>query len=143
MIDRSGQWWTGTNAVDVEEYLRSYTEDGYPATRFEQSRCNCGGDAFRLDADRDEGCARRTCAACGLEHFICDSGEYADDATLGPVTCPCSGETFEIVVGFSHHDDGDIRWISVGVRCVRCGVLGCPVEWKIDYAPSAELYGRA
>jgi hypothetical protein len=140
VIDRSGPWWTGTNATDVDEYLRSYTEEGYPATRFEQSRCTCGSHVFRLEADDVEGCARRTCAECGLPRFICDSNEIAGDATLAAITCPCEASEFELVVGFSHREDGNIRWISVGARCVRCGALGCPVEWEIDYAPTAQLY---
>jgi hypothetical protein len=49
-------------------------------------------------------------------------------------------------VGFSHGyvvERGlEVRWITVGVRCASCGVLGAPVEWKIDYAPTAHLYAQ-
>jgi hypothetical protein len=140
VIDRSGEWWTGTEARDVEEYLHVYTQDGYPADRFEQPTCPCGHAVFRLDADRDEGCARRACAACGAEHFVCDSAEIADQSLLEPVTCVCGSSEFDVGVAFSHHPGGEVRWISVGVRCVECGVLGCPVEWEIDYAPTTHLY---
>jgi hypothetical protein len=140
VIDRTGEWWKGTSPLDIEEYLRAYTEDGYAADRFEQSRCTCSGAVFRLDFDNEEGCARRTCAACGLQHFICDSGEVAEDATLQATTCPCGRSEFDIIVGFSQRADGNVRWITVGVRCAKCGVLGCPVEWSIDHAPTAQLY---
>lgn len=144
MIDRSGKWWTGTEAGDIEEYLRSYTEDGYPADRFAQAVCGCGKAVFRLETNDVEGVARRGCVDCGLAHFVCDSDEFASDATLAPVKCPCGGDQFDITVGFSHRaEETIVRWISVGVRCVRCGVLGCPVEWEIDYAPTAQLYDQA
>ena len=41
----------------------------------------------------------------------------------------------EIGVGFTERDGGEVRWITVGRRCARCGVLGSPVEWAIDYVP--------
>jgi hypothetical protein len=145
VIDRGGTWWTGADPADVEEYLRAYTEDGYPANRFEQARCSCGASVFRLEIDRDLDCARRICTACGVSHFVCDSGEYAQDATLVPATCPCENGD-EVVPGFSHRDVAvlgtEVRWITIGVRCMRCGVLGAPVEWEIDYAPTDHLYAQ-
>jgi hypothetical protein len=143
VIDRSGRWWTGTESGDVQEYLRAHTQDGYPADRFEQPRCDCSNAVFRLDADQDEGCARRTCAACGLEHFICDSADAAEDAVLQAVTCICGSRDFDLCVAFSHRAGGTVCWLSVGVRCIECGVLGCPVEWELDYAPTAHLYELA
>jgi hypothetical protein len=48
-IDRSGTWWIDENAADVEEYLRQYTADGYPADEFRQCACGkCGGRLFGL-----------------------------------------------------------------------------------------------
>ena len=140
VIDRRGTWWTGSEASDVEEYLLGYTQDGYPADRYEQPRCTCSNAVFHLEADRDEGCARRTCVECGLDHFICDSGEFAEDAALQEMTCVCGQRAFDLGVAFSPRADGNVRWISVGVRCVACGVLGCPVEWEVDYAPTPPLY---
>lgn len=142
VIDKSGEWWIGTEASDIDEYLRTYTEDGYPASLFAQAVCICGLAVFRLRIDNVEGCAHRTCTACGREHLICDSDEFVGDATLTPVTCPSGGDEFEIAVGFSHSDATTVRWITVGVRCVQCGLLGSPVDWKIDYTPTAHLYDR-
>jgi hypothetical protein len=146
MIDRSGQWWTGTDPAGVEDYIRESTRDGYPADRFEQARCTCGGAVFLLEIDREEGCARRTCTACGGTHFVCDSGEYAEDATLVSAECPCGKDEFNVVAGFSHRQVAgvgpEVQWITIGVRCASCGVLGVPVEWKIDHAPTAHLYAE-
>lgn len=140
MIKRRRKWWTGTEASDVGEYLAAYTRDGYPADRFEQSRCVCGGSVFRLAVDDEEGCAERTCTACGLRAFIGGSEDVADESSLVPTTCPNTHGTFEIVVGFSHREDATVKWITVGIRCTECGVLGCPVEWPIDTTLTAHLY---
>lgn len=71
-IDTSSKWWKGQNADDVVEYVRLLTQQGSPATKFAIAKCACGADRFRLYADRDEGCAKRQCASCGKEAFICD-----------------------------------------------------------------------
>ena len=46
---------------------------------------------------------------------------------------------FGIGVAFSLRDDGDVRWITVGGRCVACGGLGAYTDWKIDYSPTNHL----
>lgn len=67
-IDKSGAYWVGTEAADIDEYLRALTAEGYPADRFVHSECRCGNDRFRLHVDADEGAARRTCALCRFQH---------------------------------------------------------------------------
>jgi hypothetical protein len=49
-----------------------------------------------------------------------------------------------VAVGFSLYEaagekERDVRWISVGVRCVGCGTFGSPVDWKVGYGPSYQL----
>jgi hypothetical protein len=139
-IDKSGRWWKGETAEDLTEYIRILTEDGYPASRFVVARCSCGKAHFRLLADPVQGCAKRVCVACGNEAFICDSEEYWDEATPKKLKCKCKKDTFEIIVGFSLRDDGEIKWLTVGERCVSCGMLGSYLDWKIDYAPTEHLY---
>jgi hypothetical protein len=139
-IDTSGEWWKGIDFSDLAEYIRIYTEDGYPAEKIIQCKCQCGAGVFRLEADPDEGCAKRICAACGSEAFVCDSEEYWDDAEPIRCVCPCGGELFELGVGFSFREDGDVKWITVGERCVSCGALGSFVDWKIDYGPTEHLF---
>jgi hypothetical protein len=50
---------------------------------------------------------------------------------------------YELGVAFSLFEDGEVRWITVGVRCARCGILASPVDWKIDYGPSRHLLSQA
>jgi len=139
-IDTSGKWWKGQNADDLVEYVRLLTQEGYPATKFAIAKCACGTDRFRLYADQDEGCAKRQCTSCSKDAFICDSEEVSEDASLKKVRCKCKKDVFELAVGFSLRDTGEIRWITVGARCVSCGMLGSYVDWKIDYAPTDHLY---
>jgi hypothetical protein len=107
-----------------------------------QCVCRCGGTVFELEGDQDEGCVRRTCAACGHSSFICDSGEYWDEAEPRKRRCPeCRGTRYEVGVGFSLREEGEVRWVWVSERCMGCGVLGSFVDWKIDYSPSRHLLG--
>jgi hypothetical protein len=143
-IDESGTWWRGENIDDLVEYLERYTAEGYPATDVRESVCGtCGGRVFGLRADQDEGCARRTCRACGNQTFLVDSDEYWSDAAPKTCRCPCKSLDFNIAVGFSFRDDGSVRWVTVGERCVKCGVLGSFVDWKIDYSPTVHLLDRS
>jgi hypothetical protein len=145
-IKKSRKWSKGTEPVDLDGFLRTYTAKGYPADRFVHPTCSCGNATFRLVADSD--CAQRVCAGCGAEHFVCDSEDYWDDAEPDECACPCGGEVFDLAVGFSHVDAiteeeesyRTIKWITVGARCVECGILGVYADWKIDYDPCDHLY---
>jgi hypothetical protein len=140
-IDKSGKWWRGTTAEDLDAFLSDYTTSAsYAANRFEHPRCTCGEDRFALEVDDEQGCARRTCAACGEQHFMLDSDEYSSDASLEECACPCGGETFQLAVAFSHRAEGSIKWVTIGARCTACGVLGAYTDWKIDYEPAGHLY---
>jgi hypothetical protein len=141
-IDSSGKWWKGSEAADLTEYLKALTEDGYPATEFRVAKCSCGSLAFGLALDHDEGAAMRKCVECGAEHFVCDSQErwHECSPTKWKCTGKCKSRTANICVGFALREDRkDIRWIYIGTRCVQCGVLGCYVDWKIDFSPSLQL----
>ncbi|GAA3941267.1 hypothetical protein [Actinoplanes auranticolor] len=52
---------------------------------------------------------------------------------------PCGNETFAAALGFALTADEEVRWISVGLRCLTDGTLGVYTDWKIDYTPSAHL----
>lgn len=82
---------------------------------------------------------QRGCDACGATAFIADSKEYWEDAEPGEAACPCGSERFETGVAFSIRDDGEVCWVTVGARCMSCGVLGVYADWKIDYSPSDHL----
>src|SRR5262245_31630400 len=122
-IDKSGKYWVGSDARDLDEYLRELTADAYPVDRIVHAKCECGNARFRLEVDSDEGCARRSCARCRRRHLICDSEEHWSDAEPEPIVCPCGAKEFEIAAGFHHHD-ASVKWITVGARCATCGMLG-------------------
>jgi hypothetical protein len=142
MIDRSSKYWTGTEAADLDEYLRALTAESYPADRIVHARCACGHSLFGIEVDTDEGCARRTCTKCRRAHFVCDSGEYWDDAEPETIVCECGARQFEVAVAFSHRGDASVKWLTVGRRCTKCGTLGSAVDWKLDYEPTAHLYNE-
>ncbi len=140
MIDKSGEWWKGEDFGDLTAYVVAYTAENYPAEVITRSECiSCHGTVFGLVVDVTEGCAQRTCRGCSTSAFIADSHEFWDDAEPGEATCPCGGEDFESAIGFSLIDRGEVRWITVGGRCIACGILGVLAEWKIDYEPSRHL----
>jgi hypothetical protein len=141
VIDRSDSYRKGDGFDDLAYYVRQYTAaNHFPAERVIQSLCSrCGGSAFKLDLDDEEGCAERRCVDCGQTAFIGDSEEFWSNAEPGPAACPCDQEVFDIGVGFSLRPDGEVQWISVGCRCTACGILGVYVDWSIDYSPTDQL----
>ena len=72
-----------------------------------------------------------------------DGADHLDDADLGEAACPCGHEQFDVAVGYAILEGGDIRWVSVGLRCQLDGLLGVYVDWKIDYSPSRQLLTQA
>ena len=142
-IDTTGEFWRGSDPDDVDSYLRAYMEDSYPVGRVIACTCACGSNQLYLDADADEGCARWTCSKCELQRFVGDSEEYWEQAEPERAVCPeCNGETYNIAVGFSLRENGDVKWLTIGNRCVECGLLGSFVDWKIDYTPTDHLFTR-
>lgn len=139
VLDTSGRWWRGTEFADISEYLRALTATGYQVADVRQSVCHCGGTVFCLFGDAEQGCAQRVCSRCGTSAFLGDSAEFWAEAEPELWVCPCGGAEAELGVGFSEREGGEIRWITVGQRCARCGVLASLVDWKIDYAPTAHL----
>jgi hypothetical protein len=86
--------------------------------------------------------------ACGAKHFICDSAEYWNEADPKQWACTeCGNQECNLGVGFSLYEEEDqrrdVRWISVGNRCTKCGTLGSFVDWKIGYGPSDQLLNQA
>ena len=144
-IDKSGEYWVGSDINDMKEYLVAFAEeDGTRIGEFRLAKCDCGNDTFLLEADRDQGMARRTCAKCKKQHFLCDSAEYWDESEPEEWSCDCPSSQTNVGIGFvfREHSTGqplDVKWIYVGCRCVKCGTLGMFVDWKIDYGPSLHL----
>ncbi|MEU8241335.1 hypothetical protein AB0C07_24070 [Actinoplanes missouriensis] len=143
-IDTSGEYWRGADLADLAEYLGEFRAGGYPVGHVVESVCaGCHGRAFRLSADDDAGCAERVCVNCGVAAFLADSAEHADDADLEVCECPCGADTFAVALGLAYRSDQEVRWISIGLRCLTDGTLGVYADWKIDYSPTGHLLTSA
>ena len=139
-IDDSGKWWVGSEPQDLEAYLKALCEEGYGVQAFRLARCTCGSERFKVKADRDEGAAQWTCVACSAQNLVCDSADAWDDAKPKAWSCvECRSKEANVGCGFALLDSGEVRWIYLGLRCAKCGILGCFADWKIDYEPSTHL----
>ena len=143
-IDTSGQHWRGENMADLADYLRAFRAGGYAVEDVAESVCTgCSGRSFRVAVDDEEGCAERACVACGAGVYLADSAAHADGANLEPCECPCGAGTFAVALGVARAADREVRWISIGLRCLTDGTLGVYADWKIDYSPTAHLLTSA
>jgi hypothetical protein len=143
-IDTSGQHWRGEDMADLADYLREFRAGGYAVEDVAESVCaGCSGRSFRVAVDDEEGCAERVCVVCGAGAYLADSAAYADGAKLEPCECPCGADTFAVALGFARAGDLEVRWISIGLRCLADGTLGVYADWKIDYSPTAHLLASA
>ncbi|MDG4782986.1 hypothetical protein O7614_25300 [Micromonospora sp. WMMD961] len=139
-IDTTGTFWRGDNFTDLADYLREYQPGGYPVARVREMICQrCGDKSFAVLADDENGCAQTRCLTCGDHALIADSADYWQDADPEECACPCGGEAFQVAVGFALRTDGEVRWVSVGLRCTEDGTLGVYTDWKIDYSPTGHL----
>ena len=130
-------------AAELDAYLREFQAGGYPVARVVHARCGrCGGSAFGVRIDDDAGYADRTCHLCGDRSVMLDAADVAEDADPGDAACLCGGERFDVAVGFALREDGEVRWVSVALRCTADGALGVYADWKIDYSPSGYLMVR-
>lgn len=142
-MDMSGEWWRGESAADLADYLEELGAEGYRVGQIVRATCaDCGGRSFRLRVDGEEGTVERSCVACGKDVLMLDSEEHWSDTEPEAVVCPCGADVFDVAVGFSLRPDDSVCWVSVGIRCVADGVLGCCADWKIDYEPSRYLLAR-
>ncbi|WP_346535488.1 hypothetical protein [Micromonospora sp. DPT] len=143
VIDGAGQRRPATAAAELDAYLREFEAGGYPLAWVVHAACaGCGGSEFGVRVDDDAGYADRTCQTCGERWVMLDSADLAENADPGDAACPCGGERFDAAVGFAVREDGEVRWVSVGLRCRVDGVLGVYADWKIDYSPSGHLLAR-
>jgi hypothetical protein len=136
----------GATFDDLADFLRRPVEDDYTVDAVRECICaSCNGRTFEVEVAYEDQGARRTCLDCGDRAYIGDSEEYWDDDAEARVVCecPCGGGQFAAAVGYSMLDDGDVRWIFVGLRCLGCGQLGVYEDWKIDYGPSGHLVDQA
>lgn len=132
-----------TDLDDVREYLMTHSAGGYTPTHFAAAVCGCGAQVFRVDLDDAAGVAVRTCVVCGGRHPMGDSEEYLPEAELEECECPCGGQTFKLLVGVAvYAESAAVRWVSVGLRCSACSVIGCYGDWKNEYEGFQEYLKR-
>jgi hypothetical protein len=143
-LQKRGEYDYGDSQSDIREEITRYSKaNKYGANDFADAECSCGGKSFRLLLDDAEGAAIRICSACSGEHPIGDSEEYLAGAALEECACPCGSEQFEITVGVSLYDGSeDVRWLYLGCRCVRCGMVAVYGDWKNEFPGYHELLGR-
>lgn len=142
-LDKSGKLWRGDDFDDLAAYIRHFKAGGYSVATVVESRCGvCDGCAFRVTVDEDDA-TRRACLDCGTTAFIGDSAEHWHGTDDDSCACPCGGEEFAVAVGYALFDDGDVRWVSVGLRCLKDNTLGVYADTKIDYSPSGHLLDLA
>ncbi|WP_250038263.1 hypothetical protein [Paractinoplanes maris] len=139
-IKKAGKFWRGDNLGDLVTYIQKHQAGGYPVQHAREVTCSrCRQGTFRILVDDEEGCALAICLNCRTETPVADSADHLEEADLGECACPCGGETFSAAVGFAMTAGDEVRWISLGLRCLTDGVLGVYTDWKIDYAPTAHL----
>jgi hypothetical protein len=149
-IEKTDEWWKGSEQADLREYLRAYSED-YPATVFREIVCPCGSTRFKLERALDT--CRRICAVCKESRFICrtqeDWDEAIDEEKVEKLRCvaKCKSKEFNVTVGFSHYEEAGlqdaVKWYYIGERCVECGILGSFMDGKIGQGPAKEIYESA
>ncbi|HEX5269687.1 MAG TPA: hypothetical protein VFW33_04325 [Gemmataceae bacterium] len=143
-LRKRGKWRYGESQADIRDEILRYSKGvRYLAHHYADAVCACGGAAFRLRLDDDQGAAVRVCAACGNEHPIGDSEEFLSDAELEECACPCGREEFQITVGVSLYEGSeDVKWLYVGCRCPACGVTAVYGDWKNEHIGYRELLSR-
>ncbi|MFI6273388.1 hypothetical protein [Micromonospora zamorensis] len=136
--------WRGDDFDDLATYIRKHQAGGYPVQHVKDTSCrHCHGTTFRVTVDDEEGCALIVCQSCRAETPIADSADHVDDAALEECGCPCGGDAFSVGVGYAMNADNEVRWVSLGLRCLADGTLDVYTDWKIDYAPTAHLLANA
>jgi hypothetical protein len=118
-LDKSRQLWRGDDFDDLAEFIRHFEAGGYPVATVVESRCaECDGRTFRVGIDEEQA-TRRMCLGCGAIAFIGDSADYWSEDDHDSCACPCGNEEFAVAVGFAFFNDGEVRWVSVGLRFAR------------------------
>jgi len=141
-VTKRGSTGTGTDAADLDEYLRAFAAGGYAVADVVPAVCvACAPTTagFAVALDDEVGAAARRCLACHVEVSMLDSKDHLEDADLGDAARPCGGQQFDVAVGFAFLEDQEVRWVSVGLRRRTDGLLGVYVDWKLDYSPSRHL----
>ncbi len=132
-IDKSGKWWKDSNADDVLEYLRALKPGGYTVDEILEQTCECSSSSFQVYRSDDDELSYLICSACKAKTFVTDSEEHFDGQKFKTRKCPCRGNACRVFLGVHSIEDKSVaNWMSIGVMCANCGVLGSPLDWEFD-----------
>jgi len=136
---KTGEYLRGDRAGDIVWYLKEYTDGDVDDTVLTECK-SCGRDAFSINVDDVEGAIEVECSSCNARRRLLDGEERWGDCEPVKVECPeCGSTAFNVGVGFAHRQDGDVKWVYIGARCLHCGLLGCPADWEINDGPTDDM----
>jgi hypothetical protein len=122
-----------------------------PCTYFADAVCECGGRVFDLQTDDEYQEAELKCPACGrtyLFHTAGPDGPYPGDPKSDTRwrACPCDGDPnnrLEVALGGCLAEGSEVpRQVSIGCRCVKCGLVGSYADWTGAGVPWPRLVAR-
>jgi hypothetical protein len=150
-LRRRGKYWFGEGSADVWNYfVRRGQEIKIPVNHWKQAICyKCGHTRFEVDLQYAEApndpeaepeFACRRCVRCDEWFDILDPEGLGDLGWGHSAVCVCAGEEFEVVGVTAPGGNPDSAWwFYLGLRCVRCGCLGCYAMWLERYNDWREL----
>lgn len=134
------------NRESLHTAIRAHAAGGYTVDRVIDCACTCGNMTFLMGLNRERGVAVRVCLDCDSEFALLDSAEVLEhsrtDIELEPAECTCDATEFTAAVGFALAPNGDVGWVSIGLRCEDCSLAGVYTDWGINAEPSAFLLER-
>lgn len=118
---------------------------GPPTTR--ALRCpSCGGAAFEVRVQAEEGVAVARCVACDRSHLVLDSEDHWFDVIQAAMPrvrrCPCKSTAFALSCRYDYRPDGDVRQVELQGTCTSCDKSRRLMSVDIDYGGTADLVDR-
>lgn len=142
-IDKSGKWWKGSTQADILEYLNELNPGGYAVDEVLPQTCECGGSTFRVHRNIDQELCYLVCSVCRSKTFVTDAEEYDLGEGYDLIKCSCGNTRMRVFLGVHSIDDIFIaNWMSLGVMCAKCGILGMPLDWEFDTDKSEVSYAK-
>jgi hypothetical protein len=150
-LHKKGEFLYGDSAADIRELLSKHYSEEYPASRFADAVCVCGGRVFCLQTDEEYHIAAWFCKECDAQYVFHDrniDGYYEGDpeADTECCGCPCTprgNSYFEITVGACLYEGSDdVRRVYIGCRCVSCGLTGSYSDWNRVDLPYQKLFSH-
>lgn len=93
---------------------------------------------FYVEADPENGVARRRCLACGMAHHVLDSEEHWTHPPM--YACDTCGQSmFEVAYGLHVVGGTTVTWLAIAVRCVGCGRLDGVTDMTVPNLPVDEV----